>query len=1147
MDSKKAVPVPVEKALKGLYSFLTLAKEDLLCGVVGSMSNQDGNSNTKYPLREKRVKLLEHLTIIRAVLTKFMQLDKAENAGEKEFIEMVKSAEVDINKNFTAAQNRWVDLLLDRVTTLLDATQHVNLEKLTELMADNETAGSSLEGKDVILLLGAAGSGKTTTLHYLAGTSFREVFKAGMNTFKPFDVGHPDAQNMKVSNGGKEVITRHLQVAELKLDGKPVVVCDSPSFGEHESTEELIANSLGMVRAIQRAKSVRPVLVLSRDEIGFHDTFNAYPQILTVLIRLLGTDSNVNLEPFRFIFTKYDSNNAHGLQEQLSKFLVADQSNGVRDKNNANQQALIRHLIKHATPDANVIIPTKGDPNAFLRKLMAAPAVENPGVYFVPNVPDVILTTLKRQLKFTLLDLRDALAKSDNAVAIHRMQQMSKLANLLPEAGLYARHGFKAFKEIINSMVEDNVSEDDEDVSIDNNVSADSTESWTSSESEQWSNVSSKLASQASSDFCLRKQLSIISEEADSVEMELGTSNGDVKIDSTSPTSCPSRELLALAEKCKQPSDVTSPVLSPCSSYSSALSSPVTLPASFEDLQEKRSQDGNMAKVQQPKFMQSPASSRRSQDNDKAGVQQPPSRQSPAPCLPSQGNKAQGQQPPSMQSPAPSISGQRSQDNMSRSSQRSQENVGHSSQRSQDNTGRPSKPSPENMGRSSQSSLENVGHSSQHSTDSMGRPSQRSSDNVGRSSQRSPGNMNQVQQLPFMQSPTPCLSVQHSQGNMVQVEQPHFMEAPVANRTIQISQDNMAQEHQTQFMQAPASSRSSQQPASMQPAGPATSGACQHANYARPQRTTSNDHMILQKSGPNGLSSSQPQTLVWNDSLFNQTQPQWVAPNNEPFQQPKQTQRQMPVSSNAHFLEPKQTQQQMPPSNDPHQQPNFLEAPRSHSSAFSQSPVNSAENLIEAQKLFGRENRVPVELPEEEKEYADHYCNMMKEMALKAIEEGDYVLAVQRMQEFMKLAKANPQIEFNQFQFKKCVELFLVFSVALQGRNYPKGLTYMKQLLAMSEAGDAEARKCADCGIKTAIQHITELRERVVRMTTELHEIEDPDKFDQKLEQLRREREMVEQSNMLLETCMRGSDEKGQAETVIACISYGFKVGRMSR
>lgn len=652
-----------------------------------------------------------------------------------------------------------------------------------------------MEGKDVILLMGSPGSGKTTTMHYLAGTSFREITREGINYFKPVEVSDTELANMKVSCGGKEVITRHLQVVSVPVDGGSVVLCDSPSFGDHETIEEVIANSLGLVRAIQKAKSVRPVLVLSRDEIGFRDQFNAYPQILSILVRMLGTDSNVNLEPFNFVFTKYDTKDPNCLRKQFSMFL----KDGIAgsNKNEANKQAIIKHLLENTNPDSNIIVPTKGNPMDFLRKLMAnQSSVGNPESFFVPNLSDAILAIMKRQLKFTLLDLRDALSKNDNSTGIHRMQQMSKLANLLPEAGIYARHGFKAFKEIINQMVED---DDDESYYDDNSIESstsheelkfsDSKESWASGESEQWSNLSSKIRKSGSNDLLVSRHLSTVPEETDSDELEKESER--------------EREIVRNVEPRVPEGGTTVPI-----------------------------------------------------------------------------------------------------------------------------------------------------------------------------------------------SPSPNL--------------------------VHLATQSERQQAREEECFSPESDESSE----------------------------------------------------------------------------------FPLSED-----------------------------------FSSEDEDETESEV-----------IPSEiLPEEEQVYAEQYSGLLKEMTIRAVEQEDYLLAVQRMQEFMRLAKQSPEHVVENPRFQRCVELFLRFSVALKECDYHQCLAQLDELIRMGEAGVMEAKKCSECGVKAAIKHIVDLRERVIAMTSQLHTIDDPDEFDRMSERLRVLRRNVEGSNMLMEACMRGSNDEGKSETVLACISYGFKVGRLSR
>jgi energy-coupling factor transporter ATP-binding protein EcfA2 len=870
MEAKRPIPVAAEKVLKSFYCFLSTVKEDLVGGSVTSKVTRTGD------IREKREKMLEQFKTIADVLPKHMRLDSPANLRELELVELVKSSEKDIAKDFVVAQARWVDLLLDKVTDILDSTEHVNLEKLTTLMEKNDSAGSAMEGKDVILLLGSPGCGKTTTMHYLAGTSFREIPREGVSYFKPIDVADPSLADLKVSFGGKDVITRHLQVATVTLNSGPVVLCDTPSFGDHETIEEVIANSLGLVRAIHKARTVRPVLVLSRDEIGFRDQFNAYPQILSILVRLLGTDTNVDLKPFNFVFTKYDSKNTNSLRRQFSLFLKEGEMNG--NMNEANKQAIIKHLMEHTDPDANVIVPTKGDPCEFLKKLMSTDSfVANPESFFVPNLSDAILSTMKRQLKFTLMDLREALSKCNNSTAIHRMQQMSKLANLLPEAGIYARHGFKAFKEIINQMVEgddeddDYFGDDDYDGMMSHSSNEElkftaSRESFASSESEQWSNVSSKIVkSNSNDDVLVSRLLTTVPEEAESEGVE-GTNERDCTIspkvsqEIKSVPSGPSPEFMSLAARCAAPGTHIS-------------------------------EDRNETEVIE----------------------------------------------------------------------------------------------------------------------------------------------------------------------VIEVIEPEPLEA-VHNETKHLG----SKQTEREYIEA-------------DPIIP---------TFSEPEQVEKEEEDDDEQEQEQGKTSYRPSSEEYSSEK---------------------------------------------------------------SSSESYEYEGRYDGVEADDSVSGHKKPYEGFLPEEDRAYAIEYGTLLKDMTIKAVEREDYAVAVQRMQEFVRLAQVTPEQAGDNPDFHRCVDIFLMFSVALRECDYHHCLALLQQMITMGESGIIEAKKCAECAANAAIHHIVELREQVVVMTSQLHITDDPDEFDRMSESLRLLRRKVDMSSMLMETCMRGSNDKGKSETVLACISYGFKVGRLSR
>ena len=67
------------------------------------------------------------------------------------------------------------DPLLQKLTYTMRGISLVDFPKLVKLMQNSQHAGDCIEGRDVILLCGETGAGKTTTLQFLVGTSFEEM------------------------------------------------------------------------------------------------------------------------------------------------------------------------------------------------------------------------------------------------------------------------------------------------------------------------------------------------------------------------------------------------------------------------------------------------------------------------------------------------------------------------------------------------------------------------------------------------------------------------------------------------------------------------------------------------------------------------------------------------------------------------------------------------------------------------------------------------------------------------------------------------------------------------------------------------------------------------------------------------------------
>mmetsp|Transcript_26606 Transcript_26606/g.63799 ORF Transcript_26606/g.63799 Transcript_26606/m.63799 type:complete len:372 (+) Transcript_26606:1239-2354(+) len=207
--------------------------------------------------------------------------------------------------------------LLCKTADLLHKVRPVDLDLLLQMLQAGKDAGDTMEGKNVLLFIGQTGSGKTSTIHYLAGSTFKEIIVEGFDHLQVVDAPHPGLQNANTSSSTRSVTRSILSIDIPTGSGETVTIADTPGFNDTDGVETDLANGFGLVTAIHRASRVKPVLVLSQKGIG--DRFEAVSLVLRTISRLFGkAGSPICLKPFAYLFTKYDEKHKTRLHEQFS-------------------------------------------------------------------------------------------------------------------------------------------------------------------------------------------------------------------------------------------------------------------------------------------------------------------------------------------------------------------------------------------------------------------------------------------------------------------------------------------------------------------------------------------------------------------------------------------------------------------------------------------------------------------------------------------------------------------------------------------------------------------------------------------------------------------------------------------------------------
>ncbi|CAB9501324.1 expressed unknown protein [Seminavis robusta] len=334
------------------------------------------------------------------------------------------------------------DPILQNLTKTLHSIRMVDLDKLLRLLHENHKIGNLIEGKSVVLLCGPTGAGKTTTLHYLGGTTLEEVDEQGFFHLKPISFGDPQLKDYETSCCRKHM-TRTLQGTTVKVQmgrddassavdeqEEEIVVCDTPGLGHVDSVEEEISNGLGMINELQRAKSIHPVLVLSRETLG--SRFGNLMEIIHAMRDQFVLESKVDLVALNYIFTKYEGKHRTRICKQVSVLenIPAD----VPEEDRVIYKAFVKDIIKKTTPKANLALPMEDDPKRCLQDLWDHAWSRDGKDLMVPFASKSATQKLKLQLQLTVYDFANLLAKGDYPLALHRLHQLRDLGMILPDA-----------------------------------------------------------------------------------------------------------------------------------------------------------------------------------------------------------------------------------------------------------------------------------------------------------------------------------------------------------------------------------------------------------------------------------------------------------------------------------------------------------------------------------------------------------------------------------------------------------------------------------------------------------------------------------------------------------------------------------------
>lgn len=360
----------------------------------------------------------------------------------------VVAALADLTANFKTMTFEKLALLTSQ---LLAAIQPLDIKLMVSLISQAELACSEIVDKDIILLLGPTGSGKSTTIHFLAGSELSETEIDG--TFQLVVVSADPALSEVYTGSSTHSITRSIKAVTLRTaNGEVVTLCDSPGFYDTDGPEIDIANGVGIIKALIGCRSVKPVVVLSSMNLGNRmEGVRALSKTLAGMVQSLPAVLN----SFEYIFTRYESNRTQNVMYKQFDKMLEDMHTHERshyDLADPNLSFLVKDMADKTRSGGMILMPLNSNREDLFAKVCSAPVIANPAAHFKAFVTSDSAKQLSAQLQVLRQKAQIAISRNRFSLLEKTLLEINALNFLdLQECGIVLSEALESVKGIISS------------------------------------------------------------------------------------------------------------------------------------------------------------------------------------------------------------------------------------------------------------------------------------------------------------------------------------------------------------------------------------------------------------------------------------------------------------------------------------------------------------------------------------------------------------------------------------------------------------------------------------------------------------------------------------------------------------------------
>ncbi|KAL4505987.1 hypothetical protein ABPG72_013748 [Tetrahymena utriculariae] len=328
------------------------------------------------------------------------------------------------------------------IHNLFKSINPLDFQKIVDEINESYKSSKDMNCQDVVMIFGFTGAGKSTFIHYLAGSKIQQIInKDGLSHWEPTDPLYKVLDRV-VSKPDAKSETKFVTLVKIKASDQEgneygeedeYNLADTPGFLDSQGQESEIANLTGITKCISVCQSIKPIVVISEKQIA--DRGQGIKNLANVIKKMVKPSQNFQqlIGKFLFVFSKFE--NEKDKQQLHKKLKNIFENLNTEEKKDQEFVSVLKAMLHQTQDESNIVffdLSIKG--YLFLeRYIKNRQSIQMPKNVFTCFFTSEAETSISQQLKQDQSRIQAALKKRNFTLIFKKLTQLSQLKKNISE------------------------------------------------------------------------------------------------------------------------------------------------------------------------------------------------------------------------------------------------------------------------------------------------------------------------------------------------------------------------------------------------------------------------------------------------------------------------------------------------------------------------------------------------------------------------------------------------------------------------------------------------------------------------------------------------------------------------------------------